>query len=411
MSIDITPTTILGPSEGIGEHQAVSIVRNTKGSAWNPVGNNELIGSGRFRYNYNPVTGVPEGRVLMGSWTNEILDPRDMTTGNWSGAATVARDQVGIDGQSNTACTLTDDDTGTFEPRYQDVTIADNSNTHTVSVYIKKDQDETRFPEVTLQYRGGTNVASDVQINTKTGNVVFRNQGSGATAESVDKGDFWELRVSQPNNTSGNTVLRLSLRPAITTTIGTFEASATGSAIFDVAGVFLNRSTPPPVPVYGETAGSTFTQNADDVDVSTLSDINLNADDNMFEVEFKTGKDSGVLFDLHTDGNNRMYAERNASNEIHFIVIDGGTTQADLNLGTVADDTEGKIVVGWKKNDIAGCLDGGTVKTDTSAAIPSVTDLHIGRDYNGANYLNGGLIRHLTYPRKEDSTTIQDLSK
>lgn len=407
MAIDITPTTILAPFEA--EHEAVDITRNNKGSAWDRIGNNELIAADKWRYNYNPDTGIFEGRAIMGQWTNEILDPRDMTTGNWSeSGVSVARDAVGIDGNSNTANTLTDNSTS-FERLEQSVTIADNSNDHIALAYIKKEDDESIFPAIGLFLQGGSTVNNRIYINKKTGSFDFDNStGSG---DVIDAGDFWLAYITLPNNSSGNTTKLIQLIPAASDTLGSPNGDVTGSSIFDVGSTFSNRSTPPPVPVYGETAGQSFTQDPDMGDVSNLDDINYNPDEATFTVEFNSAYSEGTLFDLHSDGNNRIYAHRNSSNEIHLVIVDGATTQADLNLGTIADNTDGKIAVGWKEDDIAGCLDGGTVQMDSSATIPTVDTLHIGRDYNDTNYWDAFIGGKLNYPRKLENSDIQDESR
>lgn len=400
-----TPTTILAPEQKIGEHQAVNLTRNTKGSRWDRIGDNELIDTDKFRYNYNPDTGIFEGRVIMGSWTSEVKDPINITDGGWDIhselSVTTGKNSV-IKGRNSTLVEKSTSDSGRNYHQDNGTLTGDDE-----TVELLLEQGTASITEVGIRDNTAGEWAIRVQIDwsAETATITDGNGSVSVEKYSNDGGNGGKLLYVEltGSGTSGNNRV-IFVYPAGS------SGSDTGSIYHHYLGHFESAS-PPPTPVYGETADSTFAQSADDAGVSNLSDINLNADDNMFEVEFLTGKDSGVLFDLHSDGNNRMYAERNASDEIHFIVVDGGTTQADLNLGTVADDTEGKIVVGWKKDDIAGCLDGGTVQTDTSATIPSVTDLHIGRDYNDANYLNGGFIRHLTYPRKEDSATIQSLSR
>ncbi len=93
------------------------------------------------------------------------------------------------------------------------------------------------------------------------------------------------------------------------------------------------------------------------------------------------------------DENERIRIERNSSDEIHFIVTDGGVDQADLNLGTVADDTDFGVAVRFAANDFAGSLDGAAVVTDTGGTIPTITTERFGVDSAG-NYWNSTIDRY-----------------
>jgi hypothetical protein len=73
---------------------------------------------------------------------------------------------------------------------------------------------------------------------------------------------------------------------------------------------------------------------------------------------------------------------------LKFRVIDGGVTQCDITLGTIAANTFYKAAVAWSANDFAGCLSGGTVATDSAGTLPTVDRMRIGSDQAG-NYQNG----------------------
>ncbi len=107
--------------------------------------------------------------------------------------------------------------------------------------------------------------------------------------------------------------------------------------------------------------------------------------------EGRTGFGAGVCMQLD-DGteNERFRLERNSSNEIHFIVTDGGSGLADLNLGTVADQTDFKACVSVALNDVKGIITGGTEQTDTSVTMPTVTTYRPGMDTSGDEW--GGTI-------------------
>jgi hypothetical protein len=90
-------------------------------------------------------------------------------------------------------------------------------------------------------------------------------------------------------------------------------------------------------------------------------------------------------------------------------VTDGGTAQADIDVGTIAANTIYKLGISYALNDIAGCLNGGTVGTDTSATMPTPTQLRIGADAT-PNYLNGHLRRIRFYNVAKSDADLQALT-
>ena len=92
-------------------NQNENFTRSSGAGVWRPNGNfDNSLANDEKRWSYDPLTGVPQGRVFSGQWTNQLKDPRDLTTGNWVDGASgtsVSRSEVGIDGQNNTASNVT----------------------------------------------------------------------------------------------------------------------------------------------------------------------------------------------------------------------------------------------------------------------------------------------------------------
>lgn len=117
-----------------------------------------------------------------------------------------------------------------------------------------------------------------------------------------------------------------------------------------------------------------------------VSSFNFSALVGILVLEGITAAGSGTLvFAQFDDGteDERIRIERNASNEIHCIVTDGGVAQCDLNLGAVANSTAFKVAFAWKANDFAASLNGAAVVTDVSGTLPTVTTLRIGSGVTG----------------------------
>ncbi len=86
---------------------------------------------------------------------------------------------------------------------------------------------------------------------------------------------------------------------------------------------------------------------------------------------------------------NEIIALRGNTTNPELYVVDGGTPQAQLDAGTIAVSTSYSLTGWWNTNDCKARKDSGTVVTDDTATIPTVTQARLGSD--GTNYLNGHL--------------------
>lgn len=155
---------------------------------------------------------------------------------------------------------------------------------------------------------------------------------------------------------------------------------------------------------YVPTAAAQVTRAADGITLLT-SAFNFSALVGILVLEAITVGGSGTLvlaqFDDGTS-NERIRIERNASNEIHCIVTDGGVAQCDLNLGVVANGTALKVAFAWKLNDFAASLNGAVVVTDVSGTLPTVTTLRVGSGVTGHWGSTIKKLKHLPRERAND---------
>ena len=142
-----------------------------------------------------------------------------------------------------TADSVADQSAAVTEEYTQTVPIVSSTDSYTFSVYVKKDNDESRFPEFRIQPAGGvTEPLTAGQINTKTGALALRT-GGGAPLVS-DEGAYWRVAVTETDNDSGNTEVRCSVVPAYSATLGGAEdVTLTGSMV--VWGAQLNTEVVP----------------------------------------------------------------------------------------------------------------------------------------------------------------------
>jgi len=160
------------------------------------------------------------------------------------------------------------------------------------------------------------------------------------------------------------------------------------------------------------TTTTALTRSADVASVNTLSPW-YNASEGTIYTEFSAynTSTSRVLAQLDDTGfNNRIFAFVQANNGIQTNVVVGGSSVAQLfPAGTYTSPAIGKISQSYAVNNFASCFNGGAVSTDTSGAIPTVTQMRIGFD-GGSAYSNGHLRRIAYYNTRLPNAQLQALT-
>lgn len=72
-----------------------------------------------------------------------------------------------------------------------------------------------------------------------------------------------------------------------------------------------------------------------------------------------------------------------ADDTVHVIVTSNNSTNADLNLGAVADGAQFEVAFSATQNSFGASLNGGSPVTDTSGVCPGVAYMRIGRSFTG----------------------------
>lgn len=230
-------------------------------------------------YGANVAAYCDQGLFNPAPVTNLLLHSNDFGTSPWSGTADAGtgagKNETSIRGVSNDAWTLLDNSAVSIENVYQNISKLSTDTDQYIGVYIlKKDLDETRFPEFRLVFTGGTTKYHIYQLNTKTGAGLFRlNSDSAATVTVTDLGDWWMLEIAVADGGS-NTQLAYYVFPAYSTTIGVSDVTAMGSIIFNYAHIYKTSFSPGPVIVEtGAASASIATQTVSWTMGSNLLDI------------------------------------------------------------------------------------------------------------------------------------------
>ena len=118
----------------------------------------------------------------------------------------------------------------------------------------------------------------------------------------------------------------------------------------------------------------------------------------------------GVAAWLGTDGNNYHQVGQFGSTTYPLISKADGVASAILSSSAVSTGAAHKVAASWATNDFAGCVDGGTVVTDTSGTLPAVNKLTVGNYNAAAAWLDGHVKRVAVYSEALSDTNLQALT-
>ena len=383
------------------------------GTYFDSAGVLQTSGINEARFTHDPATGASLGLLIEEARTNLLLQSEDFST-TWVDSAVTpvgisTNTTVAPDGNT-TADTLTDDSAVNFEGLEQAITVANNSTPWTATVYIKKDSDETRFSELQIKLTGGTLQRVNVSLNTSTGAILER-ASTGTTVVSVqDAGDYWRLRVTVDNNSTGNVTLEVFLFPAAGNTLGTISATATGSII--AWGAQLENAAFPlsyistttaavtrSLDVAGTTDVTWFNQSEGTILVEVTHLALVGTADYLIQID--DGGSSDRIF-LITDTNDKTTLNTTNSSG------DNGSSVVDV---VVVAGTSFKAIGAFAQDDVVAGKDGVLDATpDTTADFPTadaLTTVRIGDSHAGDRTVNGTIAKiRYWHVHKEDNFLI-----
>jgi hypothetical protein len=347
------------------------------------------------RLDYDPVTHVAKGLLIEEARTNNCPVSEDFSSANWvkTGVTVTANSTTAPDG--TTTADLITASAGTATIAQSLVQTA--ATNYVYSVFAKKGTSDW------IYMTGQPVLAPKVWFNLTTGVVGTVEAGLNATGIQ-NCGNGWYRCWFYDIGDTGAEPLSVGLSDAdnsTTVTVGRTAYLWGGQNETNVT--FPTSYIPQP-------SGSGGVTRAADVAVMTGTNFSswYNASAGTFVAEFDVLAASGTRGIVSAD--NAATTERiwlyGSGTDPKVAVTDGGAAQADIDVGTIAAGTTYKLGISFAVNDIAGCLNGGTVGTDTTATMPTPTQLRIGADAT-PNYLNGHLRRIQFWNIAVDDATLQ----
>jgi hypothetical protein len=350
------------------------------------------------RFDYDPVTHVAKGLLIEKAITNNQWYSQDLSNVNWVKTnATITVDQITAPDGTLSADLMTASTTASTV--YETTGTMTNGSPYTFSMFLKKGTSD-------WVYIGNQAATARAWFNLATGTVGTVNVGfTGATIQDVGNG-WYRCAISRIGAASNDrsVIGPCDANGGTTTTVGKtlylWGAQQESSA-------YATSYTPAP-------AGSSVSRS---IDVATMTGTNFsswyNASAGTFVVEFDMLGVSGSRAILSADNNS-------VTDNIRFLtsgsdataeVRTGNVQQATLVSGTVsAANAAYKFGASCALNDIAACLNGGTVSTDTTATMPTVHTLHIAAFFTGATSLDGHIRRIRFYNTAKSDAELQALT-
>lgn len=377
----------------------------------------------RFNHTYNGTSWVSKGLLIEGQRTNLILQSNTLTDAAWSKyRLSVSSDStVGPDGSTISKIVSTSASAPQQIYNTTKITLSASTN-YTLSLIVKKG--DSNFISTVLVGDSGNYIACVYDISG-TSDTTASQTAVGATSGTIVSSSAKYLgngffRVSMTGSTtfSGGYNFWVQFQNAATgNTFDGFGNTSTGGAngAYFYAGYAQLESGSFPTS-YIPTTSSSVTRSADVCQI-TGSDFSgfWNQSEGSFTAECDVNgfNDSGVNYmGVASSGGLSQYAFvgrfQGSLTSLNYQIYNGSPA-GDITL-TLTAATLTKSAFGFKANDCAASVNGGTVSTDVSVAMTTaLTQLEIG-NFLGNNFLNGHISRLRYWNTRLENGTLRVLS-
>ena len=364
----------------------ITFTRSSTGTYVDELGVIKTAASNEARFDHDS-DGNSLGLLIEESRTNTLGYSADIVTqlNSVSNASIASNTVIAPDGTLN-ADTITFTAAGYVRTSSNNIAI--NGSIWSYSIFLKAGT----VSSGTIDYNGRASCSFDLTAET----VSFTIGSAGTAGGGIDKlGNGWyRVYVVYDATSDINRGVRI-----ISQSAGTLHAWG----IQNEAGSFPTSYIP--------TSGSTATRSAD---VASMTGTNFSSWYNQSEgtvlsqyLGGLSNTQTAVGIDDNTSSNQlNLYGDNGTG---YCTVVTGGAVVANLTLGTLLSSTSNKICVAYKANDFASLINSGNVLTDTSGALPVVSQLRIGNSQGGSR-LTGTISRLTYYDRRLTDAQLQALT-
>ncbi len=405
-TLTLTPTLDLTLTSALPG--TVTFTRASSGTYVNSSGLIASATTDAARFDHDPVTLAAKGLLIEEARTNSLTYSEDWSNATWGtvSATKTSNSTTAPDG-ATTADTLTDAAASSRHIVYNSATLT--AATYTYSIFAKKGTGRyiyARFDNASTSY------GAVVDLNTGS---ITQNKSVGSPtntgSSSTDYGSgFYRASVSQTGSTGTCYTVLGGSDSGTPTYDGNGDPIYSGtSSTWYAWGAQIELGAFPTS--YIPTTNSTVTRAADNATMTgtAFSDWWSATADTIVVYADSPASGTRIIWQADDGTANNRITIYTSGTDCKADIVTGGVTQASLTLGTITANTAFKAAIAFAANDVAGCLNGGTVQTDVSASLPTVDRCKIGADTTG-NYLCGHISAIKAYNSRVSDATMQSLT-
>ena len=359
----------------------------------------QTAAAGVARFEHNPVTGESLGLEIEEQRTNLLTYSDDFSNAAWTKlAGSVTSNTIIAPDGTLTADKLAEDSTTAGHYIQSANATVSSGATVTATVYAKAG--ERTFIAL---YEGRANKGT--YFNLSTGAVGGTLVSAPTSSSITSVGNGWyrcSITVTVPSTLS-------TVQVYLASADGTFNYAGNGwngAYIWGAqleAGAFATSYIP--------TVASQVTRSADSASMTGTNFSSwYRADEGTFYGEASPNALTSDSRYLHVgDATNRLLFW-SGSSTFYVETRTSGIEQASLSFSGVTANTAFKFAGTYKVNDFAASRNATTVQTDTLGTVPVVSQMSIGSNNVGGNFLNGNIKKIAYYPARLTNAELVSLS-
>lgn len=372
----------------------------------------EIVGNNVARFDYDPVTLALRGLLIEGARTNLAVYSESFTNAVYLGgpADVTITDNAAISpANTSTASVFVEGLSSAAHTRYQALAGLTPTSAHVMTLFVRKIRGARGFAIGFGSAAAGATLTSAnrgfARWDTLAAGAATATGASGTAAitstSAVNMGNGWWRLTLAFTFDSGNTNASFAVGFGITNS-DLATASQGDASSYAIYGLQLEVASV--ATSYIPTLAATVARSADTVTASASGGTSgtLFA---QFVLASEIGERPVCSFDDTTSNN--AYRILNSSGVGKFVVANGGVVQADLSLGTTVPFSRFAIAGAYAANDFAASMNGGSVSTDASGSLPTISRVQIG---SAATALNGWVQRIAQWQTRLSNTQLQELS-
>ncbi len=302
-----------------------------------------------------------KGLLVEGASSNLLLRSEEFDHGTWgaTGTPVVVADAINAPDGTLTADTLEDDDAGTAERINQTITVANDSDIHFASIFLKRSTPQPDFTTIKSSYSGGSTVSAVVRLTWATG-AISDIEGIPLNSKLETLNDDWfRLSFGLANNSSGNTSLAMQI----------FIAGVAGSGVGKIGAWGAQIEKLPLVSSYIPTVAASVTRAVDVSSVSISDNITKQIDPTTMLIDASiigvNTVASQLAFAVAGETNRRIWARRHTISKSQ---VEYANLIQELNAPTI--DIVRRYGLAFDGTTVGGWADG----VNLTNGVPSSFD-------------------------------------